>query len=274
LVEILTLEFVALIVGVACIAGGISISLAQRSRKPRMPIGVNPKEISEQKTTEVDSNDLNSFSRALRLPASAEERSQEVEVASPSLPSTLINTFQVGSDGDEAFETPSSSSYHVESEIKISIPEGETFAYKSQNDAVQSESTHIDSPEAPAPFEYSAPSSPRESEVASSPEIRKDQSSSKETTVPLALPTDSAALQNISQVPLPIGVQGATANMISYGTGNNSETAPHAYCVKCKAKKQIRDPTSVIMKNGRPATSGFCCDCGTRVFRIGRVFSS
>ncbi|MFC2007509.1 DUF5679 domain-containing protein [Chloroflexota bacterium] len=29
-----------------------------------------------------------------------------------------------------------------------------------------------------------------------------------------------------------------------------------AYCVKCRAKKEIRDTKSVTMKNGRPATQG------------------
>ena len=31
-----------------------------------------------------------------------------------------------------------------------------------------------------------------------------------------------------------------------------------AYCVKCKAKKEMKDPTPVTMKNGKPATQGTC----------------
>lgn len=42
-----------------------------------------------------------------------------------------------------------------------------------------------------------------------------------------------------------------------------------AYCVKCKAKQIMKDPKEITMKNGRPATSGVCPVCGTKMFRIG-----
>ncbi len=42
-----------------------------------------------------------------------------------------------------------------------------------------------------------------------------------------------------------------------------------AYCVKCKAKREIKNPKQVTMKNGRPATEGTCPVCGTKIFRIG-----
>jgi hypothetical protein len=45
---------------------------------------------------------------------------------------------------------------------------------------------------------------------------------------------------------------------------------PDAYCFKCRAKREISNPTSVTLKNGRPATQGVCPQCGTKVFRIGR----
>lgn len=41
-----------------------------------------------------------------------------------------------------------------------------------------------------------------------------------------------------------------------------------AYCVKCKAKKEIAKAEEVTMKNGRPAMQGVCPDCGTKLFRI------
>jgi NAD-dependent SIR2 family protein deacetylase len=41
-----------------------------------------------------------------------------------------------------------------------------------------------------------------------------------------------------------------------------------AYCVKCKAKKEIQEANEVTMKNGRKAIKGKCPDCGTGVFRI------
>ena len=42
-----------------------------------------------------------------------------------------------------------------------------------------------------------------------------------------------------------------------------------AYCVKCKEKREVKDPVAVTMKNGKPATQGICETCGTKVFRIG-----
>ena len=41
-----------------------------------------------------------------------------------------------------------------------------------------------------------------------------------------------------------------------------------AYCVKCKAKKNIVDAQEITMKNGRKAMKGKCPDCGTGMFRI------
>ncbi len=43
-----------------------------------------------------------------------------------------------------------------------------------------------------------------------------------------------------------------------------------AYCFKCRAKREIRNPQSVTLKNGRPATQGTCPICSTKVFRIGK----
>ena len=47
-------------------------------------------------------------------------------------------------------------------------------------------------------------------------------------------------------------------------------TAPiyEAYCVKCRTKREIKDPIRITMKNGRPAVQGTCPHCGTKVFRI------
>ena len=42
------------------------------------------------------------------------------------------------------------------------------------------------------------------------------------------------------------------------------------YCVKCRAKREIKTPKAVTMKNGRPATRGICPACGTKMFRIGK----
>ena len=45
--------------------------------------------------------------------------------------------------------------------------------------------------------------------------------------------------------------------------------AKEGYCVKCKDKKEMKEPEAITMKNGRPATKGTCPDCGTKIFKIG-----
>ncbi|MBT3377138.1 MAG: hypothetical protein HN742_41365 [Lentisphaerae bacterium] len=44
--------------------------------------------------------------------------------------------------------------------------------------------------------------------------------------------------------------------------------AETAYCVKCKAKSEMKDAEKVTMKNGRPAMKGVCNKCGTGVYKI------
>ncbi len=46
--------------------------------------------------------------------------------------------------------------------------------------------------------------------------------------------------------------------------------AKEGYCVKCKAKREIKDAQEITMKNGRPATQGVCPECGTKIFKIGK----
>jgi hypothetical protein len=41
------------------------------------------------------------------------------------------------------------------------------------------------------------------------------------------------------------------------------------FCVKCKRKREMKNPTSVKMKNGRSATKGKCPVCGSGMYRIG-----
>ena len=43
------------------------------------------------------------------------------------------------------------------------------------------------------------------------------------------------------------------------------------YCVKCKKKQTIEDAKEVKLKNGKPAVSGKCPKCGTKMFRIGAM---
>ncbi len=40
------------------------------------------------------------------------------------------------------------------------------------------------------------------------------------------------------------------------------------YCVKCKAKREMKNEKEVTMKNKRKAMKGECTKCGTKMFRI------
>lgn len=47
-----------------------------------------------------------------------------------------------------------------------------------------------------------------------------------------------------------------------------STMAVEAYCVKCKAKREMKDPKENTMANGRKAMKGTCPKCGTGMFKI------
>ena len=38
-----------------------------------------------------------------------------------------------------------------------------------------------------------------------------------------------------------------------------------AFCVKCKAKKEMKDVVEVTTKNGRPMLKGVCPTCGGKL---------
>ncbi len=44
--------------------------------------------------------------------------------------------------------------------------------------------------------------------------------------------------------------------------------AEEAYCVKCREKREMRDPQEVTLKNDRRALQGTCPVCGTKMNRM------
>ena len=44
-----------------------------------------------------------------------------------------------------------------------------------------------------------------------------------------------------------------------------------AYCFKCKKKVEIKNPKQITLKNNRLAVKSVCPNCGTKVFRIGKL---
>ena len=45
----------------------------------------------------------------------------------------------------------------------------------------------------------------------------------------------------------------------------------NGYCLKCKKQQEIKDAQPITMKNGKPATTGTCPECGTKIFKIGKA---
>jgi RNase P subunit RPR2 len=39
-----------------------------------------------------------------------------------------------------------------------------------------------------------------------------------------------------------------------------------AYCVKCRTKREMKDPKEATTKNGRKMMTGTCPVCGTKMF--------
>jgi DNA topoisomerase-1 len=44
-----------------------------------------------------------------------------------------------------------------------------------------------------------------------------------------------------------------------------------AYCMKCKTKREMKEPQANFNKKGSPVTIGTCPVCGTKLFRMGRT---
>ena len=44
-----------------------------------------------------------------------------------------------------------------------------------------------------------------------------------------------------------------------------------AYCMKCKTKREVKDPVAQFNAKGSPVTVGTCPVCGTRLYRMGRT---
>ena len=52
---------------------------------------------------------------------------------------------------------------------------------------------------------------------------------------------------------------------------NKMEKTMEGYCVKCKAKREIQNPTAGFNKRGSAVVWGTCPECGTKIYRIGRT---
>jgi hypothetical protein len=67
-------------------------------------------------------------------------------------------------------------------------------------------------------------------------------------------------------IPIDIAKPGNLLSMVKPKEGGQMQ----AYCMKCRAKREMKNTKSIIMKNRRPATQGVCPVCGTKMFKIGK----
>ena len=43
------------------------------------------------------------------------------------------------------------------------------------------------------------------------------------------------------------------------------------YCMKCRKKQEMKNAKAGKMKNGRDCVKGECPECGTKMFKIGKM---
>ncbi len=44
-----------------------------------------------------------------------------------------------------------------------------------------------------------------------------------------------------------------------------------AYCMKCKTKREMKDPVAGFNAKGSPVTTAVCSECGTKLYHMGRT---
>jgi hypothetical protein len=71
--------------------------------------------------------------------------------------------------------------------------------------------------------------------------------------------------------PLAIVLSGTIAEATGRSAARKERIMAEGYCVKERKKVEIKDPQQITMKNGRPAIQGTCPDCGTKIFKIGKL---
>jgi hypothetical protein len=56
-----------------------------------------------------------------------------------------------------------------------------------------------------------------------------------------------------------------------YFQWRGTKMAVTGFCMKCKTAREISNPQPTQLKNGKPATTGTCPVCGTKIFKIGKA---
>ncbi len=56
--------------------------------------------------------------------------------------------------------------------------------------------------------------------------------------------------------------------MVPFDSQSKEDSMAEGYCVKCKAKREMKETSEVTMANGRRALKGKCDTCKTGMFKI------
>ena len=75
-------------------------------------------------------------------------------------------------------------------------------------------------------------------------------------------------LEQLTPVRAPARVRVPPEEKVAPGVAVEKRRRIQAYCLKCRAKRVMKNVQDVTLKNGRPAVQGVCPKCGTKMFRI------
>ncbi|WP_338253351.1 DUF5679 domain-containing protein [Dictyobacter halimunensis] len=77
----------------------------------------------------------------------------------------------------------------------------------------------------------------------------------------------SASEEPINETVSPVMADRSTSEEAEE-SADTSPSQPEAYCVKCRARRGMKDARRIVTKNNRNAMEGVCPVCGTRLFRF------
>ncbi len=105
-------------------------------------------------------------------------------------------------------------------------------------------------------------------EYTNKEEISVKASSFQDAEVAVEVPSDVDVLEDIEREEEAQGVQSVQQPEIVETSQPQQQEQIEAYCVKCKQKRIMENPTDTTTKKGRSAKEGSCPVCGTHLFRF------
>jgi hypothetical protein len=84
--------------------------------------------------------------------------------------------------------------------------------------------------------------------LAAAPRLARDEAGTASLAASPCRPEGGLALGGSGTHPVPSAVTALP--------GWRTEASAEAYCVKCKAKREVKNPTKIVMKNGKAGAQG------------------